>query len=82
VSPSLVCGGDVHGDHTIVLGENWVWFDVQAPTTADVAAIEKVFGLHPLTSEDIVEGTREKAEWFDGRACVARAEFGIFCSRV
>lgn len=41
------------------------WLDVTAPTTDDMEWLERVFTIHPLTTEDIgVQETREKIELF------------------
>eukprot|EP01137_Pigoraptor_chileana_P029842 Opistho-2@15593 len=42
------------------------WIDVQKPTRKDLVLFEQVFGLHPLTTEDILtESPREKAEFYE-----------------
>ena len=44
---------------------NTWWLDVLNPTDAEMKALGKCFGIHPLTSEDIqMEETREKIELF------------------
>ncbi|KAJ7822250.1 cora-domain-containing protein [Mycena leptocephala] len=41
------------------------WLDVQSPTDDEMKMLSKVFGIHPLTTEDIqMEETREKIELF------------------
>ncbi|KAH8550817.1 hypothetical protein BGW37DRAFT_426942, partial [Umbelopsis sp. PMI_123] len=41
------------------------WIDITSPTDAEMKTISKVFGIHPLTSEDILtEESREKCEIF------------------
>lgn len=47
-------------------GERPVWWlDVLSPTEAEMKVISKAFGIHPLTSEDImVQEPREKVELF------------------
>jgi len=41
------------------------WLDVLCPTEAEMEALTRAFGLHPLTSEDIVyQEEREKVELF------------------
>ena len=41
------------------------WIDIASPTHQEMAAISKVFNLHPLTTEDIqTPDTREKCEVF------------------
>lgn len=48
-----------------LLATNPFWIDVNAPTMEEMDEISKVFGLHPLTTEDILtEDTREKCEVF------------------
>ncbi|EPQ59199.1 cora-domain-containing protein [Gloeophyllum trabeum ATCC 11539] len=47
-----------------VEGNTW-WLDVQNPTDEEMKMLSKVFGIHPLTAEDIqMEETREKIELF------------------
>lgn len=44
---------------------NTWWLDVMCPTDAEMKVLSKVFGIHPLTTEDIqMEETREKIELF------------------
>ncbi|ORY45039.1 hypothetical protein BCR35DRAFT_272932, partial [Leucosporidium creatinivorum] len=44
---------------------NTWWLDVLCPTDAEMKVLSKVFGIHPLTTEDIqMEETREKIELF------------------
>ncbi|GAA5874261.1 hypothetical protein JCM3774_000923 [Rhodotorula dairenensis] len=41
------------------------WLDVTCPTPHELKTLSKVFGIHPLTTEDIqMEETREKIELF------------------
>lgn len=41
------------------------WMDVHSPTDEEMRMLSKVFGIHPLTTEDILlEETREKIELF------------------
>jgi len=41
------------------------WLDVLSPTDAEMRAISKAFGIHPLTAEDILmQEQREKVELF------------------
>jgi len=41
------------------------WLDVLSPTDEEMRMLSKVFGIHPLTTEDILlEETREKIELF------------------
>jgi Mg2+ and Co2+ transporter CorA len=45
--------------------EEPVWIDVQNPSISDMKMMEKFFGLHPLTTEDIINlDTGEKWELF------------------
>ncbi|KAH8675370.1 hypothetical protein BX600DRAFT_507615 [Xylariales sp. PMI_506] len=53
-------------DKPIRYGERptW-WLDVLSPTEAEMKVIQKAFGIHPLTSEDIMlQEQREKVELF------------------
>ncbi|KAG8894828.1 CorA metal ion transporter, partial [Tulasnella sp. 403] len=44
---------------------NTWWLDVTCPTDEEMRMLSKVFGIHPLTTEDILmEETREKIELF------------------
>ncbi|KPV75990.1 uncharacterized protein RHOBADRAFT_14111 [Rhodotorula graminis WP1] len=44
---------------------NTWWLDVMCPTDQEMKVLSKVFGIHPLTTEDIqMEETREKIELF------------------
>ncbi|KAI5479616.1 CorA family metal ion transporter [Pseudohyphozyma bogoriensis] len=44
---------------------NTWWLDVLCPTDQEMKVLSKVFGIHPLTTEDIqMEETREKIELF------------------
>ncbi|MBW0480220.1 hypothetical protein O181_019935 [Austropuccinia psidii MF-1] len=44
---------------------NTWWLDVLCPTDQEMKLLSKVFGIHPLTTEDIqMEETREKIELF------------------
>ncbi|KDQ64459.1 hypothetical protein JAAARDRAFT_118292 [Jaapia argillacea MUCL 33604] len=44
---------------------NTWWLDVLSPTDDEMKMLSKVFGIHPLTTEDIqMEETREKIELF------------------
>ncbi|KAI1264127.1 cora-domain-containing protein [Xylariaceae sp. FL1019] len=53
-------------DKKIRYGERPVWWlDVLSPTDAEMKVIAKAFGIHPLTSEDImIQEQREKVELF------------------
>ncbi|KAJ3347139.1 CorA metal ion transporter [Kappamyces sp. JEL0680] len=58
---SLDQGRDVRN----VLTEGTFWIDVSCPTAQEMDDISQVFGLHPLTNEDIqTPDTREKCEVF------------------
>ncbi|CAK5275278.1 unnamed protein product [Mycena citricolor] len=57
------------GDHPRRSGNdpetNTWWLDIQSPTDDEMKMLSKVFGIHPLTTEDIqMEETREKIELF------------------
>ncbi|PWN24440.1 cora-domain-containing protein [Jaminaea rosea] len=44
---------------------NTWWLDVLSPTDSEMKLLSRVFGIHPLTTEDILmEETREKIELF------------------
>ncbi|KAG8728320.1 CorA metal ion transporter, partial [Ceratobasidium sp. 414] len=54
-------GGGVNGDDEV----NTWWLDVLCPTNEEMSTLNKVFNIHPLTTEDIqMEETREKIELF------------------
>ncbi|KAI0486380.1 hypothetical protein F4859DRAFT_470147 [Xylaria cf. heliscus] len=55
-----------HGDKQLRYGERPVWWlDVLSPTDAEMKTLAKAFGIHPLTSEDIMlQEQREKVELF------------------
>lgn len=61
-SPDL----EAKGSSTPRYGERPVWWlDVLCPTEAEMKVLSKAFGIHPLTSEDImVQEPREKVELF------------------
>jgi Mg2+ and Co2+ transporter CorA len=40
-----------------------VWIDIQCPSNNDLKIMEKYFGLHPLTSEDILVNTELNEKW-------------------
>ncbi|KAI8086309.1 uncharacterized protein BX664DRAFT_265728 [Halteromyces radiatus] len=41
------------------------WLDITSPTTTEMQAISRIFGIHPLTTEDIVnQEIREKCDSF------------------
>ncbi|KAI0200288.1 hypothetical protein F4808DRAFT_165079 [Astrocystis sublimbata] len=56
----------IHGDKRPQYGERPVWWlDVLCPTDAEMKTLAKTFGIHPLTSEDIMlQEQREKVELF------------------
>nr|XP_018261675.1 magnesium transporter [Kwoniella dejecticola CBS 10117]OBR83833.1 magnesium transporter [Kwoniella dejecticola CBS 10117] len=61
-------GGGGNGDGTAVEDDpeqfTW-WLDVLSPTDEEMRMLSRVFGIHPLTTEDILlEETREKIELF------------------
>ncbi|KAI0452732.1 hypothetical protein F5B21DRAFT_321582 [Xylaria acuta] len=55
-----------HGDKKQRYGERPVWWlDVLSPTDGEMKTLAKAFGIHPLTSEDIMlQEQREKVELF------------------
>ncbi|KAI0797017.1 cora-domain-containing protein [Abortiporus biennis] len=58
-------GGGVGGSFGTPNDSNTWWLDVQSPTDEEMKLLTKVFGIHPLTTEDILmEETREKIELF------------------
>ncbi|KAI1476673.1 hypothetical protein F4774DRAFT_391988 [Daldinia eschscholtzii] len=56
----------VNGEKQLRFGERPVWWlDVLSPTESEMKVISKAFGIHPLTSEDIMlQEQREKVELF------------------
>ncbi|KAI1769738.1 cora-domain-containing protein [Hypoxylon cercidicola] len=56
----------VNGEKQPRFGERPVWWlDVLSPTEAEMKVLSKAFGIHPLTSEDIMlQEQREKVELF------------------
>jgi Mg2+ and Co2+ transporter CorA len=63
-------GGGGGGDPTGLLSDGeahaaW-WLDINCPTYHDMAELSKMFPLHPLTVEDVLQqDTREKVEMFE-----------------
>ncbi|KAI1394249.1 cora-domain-containing protein [Hypoxylon trugodes] len=55
-----------NGEKPLRYGERPVWWlDVLSPTEAEMKVLSKAFGIHPLTSEDIMlQEQREKVELF------------------
>ena len=52
------------------------WLDVLCPTDEEMRVLSKVFGIHPLTTEDIqMEETREKIELFQNYYLVSFRSF-------
>lgn len=48
------------------MGDDFFWLDVCNPSEADLRILSSIFGLHPLTTEDIaMNEAREKAELYD-----------------
>eukprot|EP00741_Cyanophora_paradoxa_P020283 tig00021244_g19577.t1 len=42
------------------------WFDFEAPTISDMQVVERVFGLHPVTTEDCFHSeTSDRIDYFD-----------------
>ncbi|KAI0299081.1 hypothetical protein B0F90DRAFT_1728913 [Multifurca ochricompacta] len=59
-------GGEVYKEPvaTDPEGHTW-WLDILSPTDEEMKMLSKVFGIHPLTAEDIqMEEAREKIELF------------------
>ena len=55
---------------------NTWWLDVLSPTDEEMRVLSKVFGIHPLTTEDIqMEETREKIELFQNYYLVSFRSF-------
>lgn len=64
--PAVYCDDDVN---------TW-WLDVLCPTDEEMRVLSKVFGIHPLTTEDIqMEETREKIELFQNYYLVSFRSF-------
>eukprot|EP01134_Creolimax_fragrantissima_P004921 CFRG4921T1 len=58
--------GFLNVDFESLIEKGFFWMDVCSPGQPEMSLIENVFGLHPLTSEDVLtEYTREKVEVFD-----------------
>lgn len=54
------------------------WLDINSPTEDEMRAISKAFGVHPLTTEDIVlHETREKVEIFHNYYFVCFTSFDV-----
>ncbi|KAI0265970.1 hypothetical protein BC834DRAFT_924182 [Gloeopeniophorella convolvens] len=57
-------GSGLHKPSVDPEGYTW-WLDVLSPTDEEMKMLSKVFGIHPLTTEDIqMEEAREKIELF------------------
>jgi magnesium transporter len=55
---------------------NTWWLDVLSPTDEEMRVLSKVFGVHPLTTEDTqMEETREKIELFQNYYLVSFRTF-------
>ncbi|KAJ3014352.1 CorA metal ion transporter [Thoreauomyces humboldtii] len=53
------------GGPGVVLRDGPFWIDVTDPSHSEMVAFSRLFGIHPLTTEDIqTEETREKCEMF------------------
>ncbi|KAH8985458.1 hypothetical protein EDB86DRAFT_2335350 [Lactarius hatsudake] len=66
--PQVGNGRDVHKlplvNDADFEGHTW-WLDILSPTDEEMKMLSKVFGIHPLTAEDIqMEEAREKIELF------------------
>lgn len=58
-------GGQILTGGTPGEESNTWWLDIQSPTVDEMKVISRAFGIHPLTTEDILmEETREKIELF------------------
>lgn len=54
------------------------WLDIHAPTEDEMRAIAKCFGIHPLTSEDVLlKETREKVELFRNYYFICFTSFDV-----
>lgn len=64
--PSIKSPPPMNGEKQLRYGERPVWWlDVLSPTEAEMKVLSKAFGIHPLTSEDIMlQEQREKVELF------------------
>lgn len=65
--PALMAGRPLmgHGRHDNESPTNTWWLDVLCPTDQEMKTLARTFGIHPLTTEDILmEETREKIELF------------------
>lgn len=63
-------------DPRMVLGSGMFWIDVLNPTQLEMNQLSNLFGLHPLTSEDIqTEDTREKCEVFSNYSFIVIKSF-------
>eukprot|EP00127_Corallochytrium_limacisporum_P003721 Clim_evm53s152 gene=Clim_evmTU53s152 len=57
---------DIDGFKTLAEGSGVFWYDLECPNELDMILCQEVFGLHPLTAEDVMDpDTREKLEFFD-----------------
>nr|ODN86160.1 magnesium transporter [Cryptococcus depauperatus CBS 7841] len=60
--------------------QNTWWLDVLSPTDEEMRMLSKAFGIHPLTTEDILlEETREKIELFRNYYLVCFRSFDQDC---
>ncbi|KAI4859224.1 cora-domain-containing protein [Hypoxylon rubiginosum] len=64
--PNVQSPPQANGEKRPRFGERPVWWlDVLSPTEAEMKVLSKAFGIHPLTSEDIMlQEQREKVELF------------------
>lgn len=64
VIPQLISGNNTF-ETLFNSGKGTWWLDCLDPTDAEMRALSKAFGIHPLTTEDIrMKETREKVELF------------------
>lgn len=52
-----------HESGTTLDESSSIWIDIQNPSIADMKMIEKYFGLHPLTTEDIINSDQTGEKW-------------------
>ncbi|KAI9029506.1 hypothetical protein DFJ74DRAFT_658637 [Hyaloraphidium curvatum] len=52
----------------LLAAQPWFWIDVLDVTDSEMVMFSKVFGLHPLTAEDIIEGRIRSGDFgYEGR---------------
>lgn len=80
ISIDPASAGKIHS-HDIVQHHDergpW-WLDINCPTEEEMRAISRTFGVHPLTTEDIIlHETREKVELFHNYYFVCFTSFDV-----